>query len=160
MVHRSLRKQDTSNRASKLDMSQEDDADDSLLNFPISNAESLSNILTGELSSSDDKTDNQEDGVTEANDEPKESNDEDSLTLGVIGKTSNKTLEAQLLWKHVAIFNQHCSSKITSDDKVNPARALLIEFSAIPLSGNIKALIPLLGRMKQEHLKFQPISEL
>ena len=85
MAHRSLRTQGISNRESKLDVSSEDDTDDSLRDLPLSNAKSLSNLLTGELSSSDDETDNQVDGVTEAKDKPEASNDK--VTTQV--KTSN-----------------------------------------------------------------------
>ena len=76
-------------------MSSEDDADDRLPNLPFSNAESLSNLLDGELSSSDNESDNQVDRVMEANDEPEKSNDKDSLTLGIIVKKWNKTFEVK-----------------------------------------------------------------
>ncbi|KAK2718229.1 hypothetical protein QYM36_005521 [Artemia franciscana] len=76
-------------------MSSEDDADDRLPNLPFSNAESLSNLLDGELSSSDNESDNQVDRVMEANDEPEKSNDKDSLTLGIIVKKWNKAFEVK-----------------------------------------------------------------
>ncbi|KAK2724591.1 hypothetical protein QYM36_001172 [Artemia franciscana] len=71
-------------------MSSEDYADDWLADLPVSNAESLRNLLAGQKSSSDDETDNQVDGVTEANNEPEASNDEDSLSLGDTVKKWNK----------------------------------------------------------------------
>ncbi|KAK2715346.1 hypothetical protein QYM36_010085 [Artemia franciscana] len=74
----------------KLHISSDDDADDWLPDLSVSNVESLSNLLAGELSSSDDETDNQVDGVREANNEQETSNNKDYLPLGVIVKKWNK----------------------------------------------------------------------
>ncbi|KAK2715410.1 hypothetical protein QYM36_010133 [Artemia franciscana] len=76
-------------------MLSEDSADDWLLDLPVSNAESLSNCLAGELSSSADETNNQEDGVTEVNNKSEVKNNKDSLPLGVIVKKWNKIFEVK-----------------------------------------------------------------
>ncbi|KAK2719662.1 hypothetical protein QYM36_005220 [Artemia franciscana] len=74
-------------------MSSEGRDNDWLPDLPVLNAESQRNLLAGELSSSDNKTHNRANRVTETNSKPEASNDEDSLPLGVIVKKWNKTFE-------------------------------------------------------------------
>ncbi|KAK2706287.1 hypothetical protein QYM36_016355, partial [Artemia franciscana] len=143
-------------------MSSEDDADDLLPDLLISNAKSLSNILAGELSPNDDKTDNQIDRVMEANGEPEASNDE--YSLGVIAKKAYCEEKGDIVIRMVdASFTysyeyQGSAAKVVHTNLTNKCYLTLTQALHMGMGGNpfgpagtgktetVKALGALLGR--------------